>query len=82
MKQKDILLIAVVAIVAALVSFLGANFLFGGEKTYKLKAPTIEPISQEFPLPDSTVFNNTALNITKNITIGDSTNNTPFKSGQ
>lgn len=82
MKQKDILLIAVIAIVAGLFSFLAANFFFGGEKAYKLTAPTIEPITQEFNLPDTTVYNNTALNPTKTITIGDSTNNTPFKSGQ
>ncbi len=82
MKQKDILLIAVIAIVAGVFSFIVANFFFGGDKAYKLTAPTIEPIAQDFNLPDATVYNNNALNPTKNITIGDSTNNTPFKSGQ
>ena len=82
MKQKDILLIAVIAIVAGVFSFVVANFFFGGEKAYKLTAPTVEPITQDFTLPDKTVFNTNALNPTKNITIGDSTNNTPFKSGQ
>ncbi len=82
MKQKDILLIAVIAIVAGVFSFVTANFFFGGEKAYKLTAPTVEPISQEFSLPDETVFNSTAINPTKNVTIGDSTNNSPFKSTQ
>lgn len=82
MKQKDILLIAVIAIVAGLFSFLVANFFFGGTKAYKLTAPTIDKISQAFTLPDNTVYNKTALNPTKDITIGDTTNTTPFKTGQ
>jgi hypothetical protein len=82
MKQKDILLIAVIAIVAGLFSFMIANFFFGGQKAYKLSAPTIDKITQEFRLPDETVYNAKALNPTKNITIGDSTNTTPFKTGQ
>jgi flagellar basal body-associated protein FliL len=82
MKQKDILLIVVIAIVAGAFSFIVANFFFGGEKAYKLTAPTIEPISQQFDLPDQAVFNNKAINPTKNVTIGDSTNSTPFKTAQ
>jgi hypothetical protein len=82
MKRNDVLLIAVIAIVAGVFSFVVANFFFGGAKAYKLTAPVIEPISQQFTLPDQTVFNNKALNPTKNITIGDSTNNTPFKTTQ
>jgi flagellar basal body-associated protein FliL len=82
MKQKDILLIAVIAIAAAAISFLTANFFFGGEKAYKLTAPKIEPITQSFNLPDQTVFNNTAINPTKNVTIGDTTNSSPFKAAQ
>jgi hypothetical protein len=80
MKQKDILLVVVVAIVAGILSFVIAQFIFGGEKSYKLTAPTVEPISSEFQLPDETYFNKQSLNPTKNITIGDSTNSAPFNS--
>jgi hypothetical protein len=79
MKQKDILLIVVIAIVAGVFSFVVANFFFGGEKAYQLKAAKVEPITQDFTLPNKTVFNPSALNPTKNITIGDSSNTTPFK---
>jgi hypothetical protein len=78
MKQKDILLVVVIAVVAGIFSLVVANFFFGGEKAYTLKAPTVEPISAEFVLPNEEVFNAQALNPTKNITIGDSTNNQPF----
>lgn len=78
MKQKDILIIVAVAITVGILSYVLAQFLFGGEKAYKLKAPTIDPISSEFKLPDEAYFNKQSLNPTKNITIGDTTNNAPF----
>ncbi|MFO0881876.1 MAG: hypothetical protein U0491_00295 [Candidatus Saccharimonadales bacterium] len=80
MKQKDIVLILVVAFVSGVLSFVLANLLFGGEKSYNLKAPTIDAISADFKQPNTTYFNSNALNPTKNIVIGDSTNNQPFKS--
>jgi hypothetical protein len=82
MKQKDILLVAVIAIVAGVFSFVVANFLFGGEKAYTLKAPKVDAITDTFTLPSKTVFNDKALNPTKNITIGDSSNDAPFKTAQ
>lgn len=78
MKQKDIAIIVAVALVSGIFSLLIANFLFGGDKSYNLTAPNVEPISADFELPGDTYFNKQSLNPTKNITIGDSTNNTPF----
>ncbi len=80
MKQKDIVIIVAVAVVSGIFSYVIANALFGGQKSYKLTAPTIAPISAEFKQPDTAYFNSNSLNPTKNITIGDSTNNQPFKS--
>jgi hypothetical protein len=80
MKQKDIIVIIVVVFVSGVLSFVIAKTLFGGEKKYKLTAPTVDAISSEFKQPDTAYFNKDSLNPTKNITIGDSTNNTPFKS--
>ncbi len=82
MKQKDVLLIVVIAVVAGVFSLVIANFFFGGEKAYNLKAPTVEPITAEFTLPSEQVFNKSALNPTKNIVIGDSTNKQPFNGQQ
>jgi hypothetical protein len=79
MKQKDVVIIIGTAAVAGTISLVIANFLFGGAKSYKLTAPTVDAISSDFKLPDDTYFNKGSLNPTKNITIGDSTNTTPFK---
>ena len=78
MKQKDIVIVVAVAIISGIFSFAIAKFMFGGEKIYKLTAPTVEPISSEFKLPDEQYFNKYSLNPTKDITIGDSSNATPF----
>lgn len=78
MKQKDIAIIVVVTIVAGVFSFLIANMLFGGDKAYKLTAPTVDTITADFKQPDPTYFNSNSLNPTKDITIGGSTNTTPF----
>jgi archaellin len=78
MKQKDIIVVVAIAIVSAIFSYVIANFIFGGEKAYKLTAPTVDPISSEFKLPDERYFNKDSLNPTKDITIGDSNNSAPF----
>jgi flagellar basal body-associated protein FliL len=78
MKKNDIAIIVAVAIVSGIMSYVLANFLFGGKKAYQLKAPTVEPISAEFKQPDTAYFNRNSLDITKDITIGDSSNSQPF----
>jgi hypothetical protein len=78
MKKKDILIVVMVAIVTGLISLLAANYLFGGTKAYNLKAPTVDAISADFKLPSDAYFNKQSINLTKNITIGEGGNNTPF----
>ncbi len=78
MKKNDILIITVVAIVAGVFSFILANFLFGGAKKFNLDAPTVQPITAEFKTPDSKYFNKDSLDITKDITVEDNSNNKPF----
>lgn len=78
MKKNDILIISVVAVVAGVFSFVLANFLFGGQKNFNLDAPTVQPITAEFKTPDSKYFNKDSLDITKDITVEDNSNNQPF----
>jgi flagellar basal body-associated protein FliL len=80
MSRKDLTVIIAVAIVAGIFSYALATFMFGGEKTYKLKAPKVEPVSSQFTLPSEQYFNSQALNPTKDIIIGDTTNPSPFQS--
>jgi len=79
MKQRDIIIIVAVAVIGGLFSYVIANALLGGKKAYKLTAPTVESITSDFPQPDTAYFNKNSLDPTKNITIGDSTNDQPFK---
>lgn len=78
MKQKDILIIVLVAGVSAIISLFIANSLFSGDKAYKLTAPTVSTITKDFSNFDEKYVNKTSLNVTKTITIGDSANDKPF----
>jgi hypothetical protein len=79
MKQKDIFIIVASAIVSALLSYGIATLLFSGEKTYNLKAPTVEPIVAEFNLPPDEFFNKQSLDPTVVIPIGPNNNTAPFR---
>lgn len=78
MKQKDILLIAVVVIVSGAVAFFISSWLFKVPKTQETKVEVVEPISADFVQPDSRYFNASSIDPTKNITIGDTQNPAPF----
>lgn len=78
MKQKDIAIIVVVGIVAAVISLLLTQMIFISNDKKNMTAQTVEPISSEFKQPDNTVFNPDAINPTQLIQIGDSSNNAPF----
>lgn len=78
MKQKDILLVVVIGFVSAMASLVLSNFLFGA-KSHKLTAETVDAITSTFNVPDSQHFNPNAVDPTKTIKIGDSSNNTPFR---
>jgi hypothetical protein len=74
MKKRDITVIVTIAVIAGIFSLVVSNLLFGGSKAYDLKAPKVEPISAEFITPDSHYFNDTALDPTVDIQIGDNNN--------
>jgi len=80
MKTKDIVTILAVVIVSAIFSYIIASVIFGGEGSENLKAPIVQPISIEFPVPETkdSYFNVDSLNPTKTINIGESENKEPF----
>lgn len=78
MKQKDILTIVVTVIVSGLFSFIICSKFIVTSKDFKQTAEIVEPISSDFKLPDSKIFNPNAINPTKLIEIGPNTNNQPF----
>ncbi len=71
MKQKDILLIGVIVIIAGTVSYIISSKLFAPPKDRKTQVEVVEPITTEFSSPDNKYFNEKSLNPTKTIQIGD-----------
>lgn len=78
MKQKDILLIVVVVIVSGTVAFFVSSWLFKVPKAQQTMVEVVDPISADFVQPDTRYFNAGSIDPTKNITIGDDQNPTPF----
>jgi len=77
MKQKDIALFGVVAIVSAVFSVLLSGILIAPPKDKKQKAEVVSVISKEFPTPaaNDKFFNKNSINPTKQIQIGENPNN-------
>lgn len=81
MKQKDIALIAVVAIISAVLSIVLSNVLLGGPDNKQLKAEVVDKVTSDFPKPDTKYFNKDSVNPSRTINIGDSNNAAPFSGG-
>ena len=83
MRQKDIAVLVLVGVTAAVISFLVAGAIFSPKK-YSSKVPVIQKIDPVFPdvKNDSAynVFLNAqALDPTQPVQIGNSVNNVPFQ---
>lgn len=79
MQRKDITLIVVVVIFAGVFSLVVSKFFFTTDKQENLTAEVVQEITSDFDVqPDKSVFNERAINPTKLIQIGDSTNPQPF----
>jgi hypothetical protein len=83
MKQKDILALVVIGIVATVFSSLIASKVFSTSNKHKLKAPEVQTIDSSFPdIKNDTaykgIFNNNALNPSQLIQIGTNQNLSSF----
>ena len=78
MKQKDILLIAVIAIVSGVLAFIVSSIFIAAPSNLKTQIEVVEPISSEFKEPDRRYFNIDAINPTHLIRIEESKNQDPF----
>lgn len=77
MKQKDIALIAILAIISAAVSIFISTKIFVTPKDRQQKVEVIDPISAEMNQVDKRYFNGDSINPTKNTQL-DGTNQTLF----
>ena len=78
MKQKDWALVLVMAFIGAIVSLFVSRLLFASPKNTKQTAEVVDPISANFPSPPSKYFNQSAINPTQPVQIGNATNPNPF----
>ncbi len=78
MKQKDWTLVIVVIIISVVVSIVITKAIITPPKNRQQKVEIIEPISDQFPTPDSKYFNSKSIDPTQLIKIGDSSNPAPF----
>ncbi len=77
MKQKDIAVIVVIVFMSAIFSYFLTSALFGS-KIGQETAEKVQPISANFPEPDTHYFNSNSYDPTKIITIGKNSNTDPF----
>ena len=82
MKQKDIALIAVIAIVSGVISFFVSGMIFAKPADREQKAEVVDVITSEFSPPSTKYFNAQSIDPTQLIQIGDNDNPNPFVSGQ
>ena len=82
MKQKDVILIVVIAVVAGILSFIISGLLFVTPENQQQKVEVAPVITTQFSTPDSNYFNSASINPTQTIQIGNSNNPAPFGNGQ
>lgn len=80
MKQKDIALIIVVVFISAIISLFVSKAIFAPPKNRQQEVEVVQPITADFPKPDSKYFNSQAFDPTQLITIGQNANPDPFSS--
>ncbi len=79
MKKQDLLTMIVVGIVSLMFSVLLSGRLLNGGSDKKQETEKITPISSEFPQLSSNYYNDTSVNPTKLIQIGQGENTKPFE---
>ncbi len=82
MKQKDVLLVVVICVVAGIISFVISGMIFVTEANRQQPVEKAPVITTNFPTPDTNYFNSSSINPTQTIQIGNSNNPAPFGSGQ
>jgi len=76
-KQKDIALIVSIAAVSAVVSFLVSNKIFVTPSNRAQEVQVVDPITDDFPMPDKKYFNSSSINPAQD-SQGTDSNENPF----
>lgn len=70
MKRSDIAMIVLIASVSLLVSFFAVQAIFGETATENAKVKTIEKIDASIVEPDTSIFNENAINPAVEVQVG------------
>jgi len=79
MKQKDIGLILVIAIISGAISIVVSNLFLATDSDRKQAVEVVAPINSDFQTPPAKYFNNKALDPTRLIEISEDPNSKPFE---
>lgn len=82
MKQKDIALIVVIAIVSGVFAMVLSRVFFASADDKKQSAEVVDVITSEFSTPPTKYFNSNSIDPTQLIQIEESNNPNPFKDQQ
>jgi hypothetical protein len=78
MKKNDLALLLLIVSITLVISFLIVKAVFGEPTQANIKVEKVEPISSQVDVPSKTTFNQTAINPTVVIQIGNPANQQPF----
>lgn len=78
MKQKDIAMIILVVFFSAVISWFVSKAIFAPPENRQQEVEVVQPITADFPKPDSRYFNKNSFDPTQSITIGQNANPDPF----
>jgi len=78
MKQKDLAVLGAVAVFSGIVAFIIAGKAITTPANRQQQVEIVAPIDTQFSPPSSTYFNAQAIDPTKLIQIGPTSNQTPF----
>lgn len=81
MKQKDLALIIMIAVISGAVSFAASHFIFATPKNRQQQVAVVDQITPDFATPDSKFFNNKSIDPAKLIEVGGNNNPNPFNKG-
>ncbi len=71
MKQSDVAALIIIASLSMLVAYFVADAVIGGSDSESVKVKTITPITADVVEPDSSIFNEDAINPTVEVVIGE-----------
>lgn len=82
MKQKDLVLVVVVAVISIAVASIVSNVVIGHDGGRQQQAEVVDAISATFDQPNKSYFNGESIDPTQIIRIGDNSNQAPFNQAQ